>query len=41
VSNSGVGEVLMAKYREGDVRAADMVSPQASLKQVIDRLSVP
>jgi hypothetical protein len=33
-----LGEVLMATFREEDVRAAEIVSPKASLKQAIDRL---
>ncbi len=33
-----LGEVQMATFREEDVRAAEIVSPKASLKQVIDRL---
>ncbi len=36
-----LGEVLMATFREEDVRAGKIVSTQGSLKQVIDQLSVP
>jgi len=35
-----LGEVLMATFREEDVRAGKIVSTQASLKKVIARLSV-
>lgn len=34
-------EVLMEMFHEEDVRAGKIVSTQGSLKQVIDRLSVP
>ncbi len=33
-----LGEILMATFREKDVRAGKIVSPGASLRQVIDRL---
>ncbi len=36
-----LGEVLMATFREEDIRAAKIVSPQALFKRVIDRLSIP
>jgi hypothetical protein len=32
------GEILMAKFREEDVRAGKLVTPEASLKNLIDRL---
>ena len=36
-----LGEILMASFSEEDVRAGKIVSPKASLRQLIDRLPSP